>query len=472
MATRAITVGAADTEPPEMDDKGTDTVARWPLRLNLFWRTFALLLLLLLCANLVLYLLLRTNVDAPRIDKVSQSLGTAIELVRSSVAATDDRGRLALVQPRAAPGGPRVVRSHSNEHVIGLVGANMDQHLLDNLRARLKPETGFASSVDGVGGLWISFQLGTDTYWLQVAESVDEFRAGKSWQIWLSAGLFALVGSALVALAVSRPTRRLASVADSFVHGRLRITHLDEDTGTSEIRTVTKGINAMAAQLAKIDQDRAVMLAGISHDLRTPLARLRLEMELSVTDSNARSHIAADIDQLDAIIDKFLDYARPSVGELQPVRLRDVVDASIHPHQDQGGITINVNIPADLTAMGDQVDISRIITNLLENANRYGKTPSAGHTFVDISATPRKDWVLLRVRDYGTGVTPEMLPDLAKPFFRGDAARTAAKGAGLGLAIVDKAVQRMGGALKLSVSDTGGLVAKILLRQAKNPNDG
>ena len=97
----------------------------------------------------------------------------------------------------------------------------------------------------------------------------------------------------------------------------------------------------MADQLAKIEQDRAVMLAGISHDLRTPLARLRLETEMSVADEDARDHMAADIDQLDAIIDKFLDYARPDHADFKPVLLRDVIDACTYAvrgprrHQDQ-----------------------------------------------------------------------------------------------------------------------------------------
>jgi two-component system osmolarity sensor histidine kinase EnvZ len=99
----------------------------------------------------------------------------------------------------------------------------------------------------------------------------------------------------------------------------------------------------MAQQLAKIEQDRAVMLAGISHDLRTPLARLRLETEMSVVDADARDHMAADIDQLDAIIDKFLDYARPDHAELKPVVLNDVIDACGVCREDHGDMRVNVD---------------------------------------------------------------------------------------------------------------------------------
>jgi two-component system, OmpR family, osmolarity sensor histidine kinase EnvZ len=219
--------------------------------------------------------------------------------------------------------------------------------------------------------------------------------------------------------------------------------------------------------LAKIEQDRAIMLAGISHDLRTPLARLRLETELSVADPDAREHMAADIAQLDAIIDKFLDYARPDQIKLRSVALADVVDSCTYPFKDMDDMLIHVDVPANLRVMADEVELARVFSNLLENARRYGKTVDTGIASVSITAKARDEWVLIRVRDRGLGVAPEALRNLTKPFFRGDAARTSAKGAGLGLSIVDKTVQRMGGSFALQNSSSGGLAAHIKLRQVK-----
>jgi two-component system osmolarity sensor histidine kinase EnvZ len=109
-----------------------------------------------------------------------------------------------------------------------------------------------------------------------------------------------------------------------------------------------------------------------------------------------------------------------------------------------------------------------VISNLIENARRYGKTPETGIAVVDVAAKARNEWVLLKVRDHGMGVAPEALPNLIKPFFRGDAARTAATGAGLGLAIVDKTVQRMGGIFALANTTSGGLAAHIKLQRARS----
>jgi hypothetical protein len=151
---------------------------------------------------------------------------------------------------------------------------------------------------------------------------------------------------------------------------------------------VNIGFNRMAQQLAKIEQDRAVMLAGISHDLRTPLARLRLETEMSVVDADARDHMAADIDQLDAIIDKFLDYARPDHAELKPVVLNDVIEACMYAIEDHDDIRMNVDVPKNLQVLADEVELARVISNLLENARRYGKTPETGIAVVDIAGAP------------------------------------------------------------------------------------
>jgi two-component system, OmpR family, osmolarity sensor histidine kinase EnvZ len=216
-----------------------------------------------------------------------------------------------------------------------------------------------------------------------------------------------------------------------------------------------------------VEQDRAVMLAGISHDLRTPLARLRLETELSVADLDARAHMAADIDQLDAIIDKFLDYARPNKAEFQPVALSDVVAASAYAFQDKPDMALKVQIEDGLLVLADEVELGRIISNLLENARRYGKSPETGVARVSVAAIGREKWVLIKIRDHGLGVAPEQIANLTKPFYRGEAARTAANGAGLGLAIVEKTVARMGGEFALTNSASGGLSAHIKLQRAK-----
>ncbi|MCK7500918.1 MAG: ATP-binding protein [Comamonadaceae bacterium] len=117
----------------------------------------------------------------------------------------------------------------------------------------------------------------------------------------------------------------------------------------------------------------------------------------------------------------------------------------------------------DLTVMADETELGRVFANLFENARRYGRGTDTGVADVTVSYAQPGPWVIVSVRDHGPGVPPEKLAQLTTPFFRGDAARTAATGAGLGLAIVEKAMQRMGGSLELANAPDGGLMAHLRL---------
>jgi two-component system, OmpR family, osmolarity sensor histidine kinase EnvZ len=285
--------------------------------------------------------------------------------------------------------------------------------------------------------------------------------------LWLLGAVLAtLAGVVVIAQLINQPLRKLSFAASRFRGGEFD-SRLDETTITSEIREVNMGFNRMARELAKVEEDRAVMLAGISHDLRTPLARLRLEAEMSVIDDEARSNMANDIDQLDAIIDKFMDYARPGETHVRPVMLSKLIDKESASFRDPSEIRITSRVAIDLEVLADEVELGRVFSNLFENARRYGRTIDTGIAMVTVSYIRTGGWVICTVRDHGPGVAPEKLGQLTTPFFRGDAARTAATGAGLGLAIVDKAMQRMGGQVEVANAPEGGLVVHLRLRHVR-----
>jgi two-component system osmolarity sensor histidine kinase EnvZ len=317
-----------------------------------------------------------------------------------------------------------------------------------------------------VPALWVGFNIERDPYWLEAeVERVQPLTPG-TWFVWVSIALIATVtGSIGVARLINRPLKDLSFAASRIREGEFD-SRLDETTMTSEIRAVNIGFNRMARELAKVEEERAVMLAGISHDLRTPLARLRLEAEISVSDEEARRNMALDIDQLDAIIDKFMDYARPGDTRSVPVDLSGVIVREASAFRDPAQIRFSLRIPPELLVMGDDTELGRVFANLFENARRYGRSIETGVAKVKISHVQAGDTVIITVRDYGQGVAPEKLDQLTTPFFRGDAARTAATGAGLGLAIVKKALQRIGGTLELANARDGGLMVHIRLKRA------
>ncbi len=435
--------------------------------LSLFWRTFFLIALLLLGSILAWLQTLRSLELAPRAVQTAQQLATLVNLSRAAVIHADAIGRLSLLKTMADEEGVRIIPRERQDTVVTVDSDAMTRDMAAALRQRLGDGTVVASSVNGQSGLWIGFEIDGDDYWLLTDGGRYNVEAGKTWVVWLVvAALLSLVGAALIAGLINRPLKNLSFAASRVREGDFNASRLDETVNTSEIREVNIGFNRMAQRLAKLDQDRAVMLAGISHDLRTPLARLRLETEMSVVDPDAREHMASDIAQLDAIIGKFLEYARPDKVALSPVVLSDIVEACIYTFKDLSDVLIRVRMDDDLAVMADEVELSRIITNLLENSRKYGKSVDTGIAQIEIDAVGREKSVLIKIRDHGIGVAPDQIVNLTKPFYRGEAARTAANGAGLGLAIVDKTVARMGGGFMLNNSRSGGLSANIKLQRA------
>ena len=456
------------TGPAPLETGPAPLELRPRLGLSLFWRTFFLLSLLLIGSIVAWLQTFRALEFEPRAVQTAQQIASLVNLSRAALKYADPIARVSLIKTLADQEGVRVVPREPTDRYTQLAANAMDRRIIDELTSRLGFGTVLASAVNAEDGLWIGFRIEPDAYWMLMDRTRFSQVGGRTWLVWLiTAAALSLAGAAVIARLINRPLKQLSFAASRVRDGDFDASRLDEKAVTSEIREVNIGFNRMAQQLAKIEQDRAVMLAGISHDLRTPLARLRLETEMSVADTDAREHMAADIDQLDAIIDKFLDYARPDHAELKPVDLSAVVEACIYAIQDHGDIRVNVEVPKNIEVLADEVELSRVVSNLLENARRYGKTPETGIAIVDIAARARNDWVLLKVRDHGMGVSPDALPNLVKPFFRGDAARTAATGAGLGLAIVDKTVQRMGGNFALANTASGGLAAHIKLQRPR-----
>ncbi len=434
---------------------------------SLFWRTFLFLALLLLGSIVAWLQTFRSLESEPRAIQSAQQLASLVNLSRAALRYSDSIARVSLIKTLADEERVRITTREPKDTFKEFGKNELGEMISEELKARLGAGTVVASKVNGVNGFWVGFSIDGDSYWLLTDPSKVGPSRNSTWIVWLVvAAVLSLAGAAFIARLINKPLRELSFAASRMRDGDFDASRLDEQVATSEIREVNIGFNRMAAQLSKVEQDRVVMLAGISHDLRTPLARLRLETEMSVADEDARAHMAADITQLDAIIDKFLDYARLDPVRLEPVSVNAVVDTALYAVSEYDDMQITVSIPDNLEVLADEVELLRVISNLIENARRYGKTPDTGIARVEIAARTRDQWVLIKVRDHGMGVAPEMLPKLTRPFFRGDAARTAATGAGLGLAIAEKTIQRMGGVFELVNTGSGGLAAHIKLRRS------
>jgi two-component system osmolarity sensor histidine kinase EnvZ len=436
------------------------------LPLSLFWRTFFLLALLLAGGVFAWVQTLRALEFEPRAVAAAQQTASLVNLSRAALRQADGINRVAILKGMGAQQAVRVTPREPGDHWEAYEVDRFTQRVSSELRASLGPDAIVARSVNGKPGVWVGFSIDRDRYWLQAEQTAVGPLQSRTWFVWIGiAALATLIGSVAVASLINRPLKQL-SFAASRIRGGDLDSRLDENTLTSEIREVNRGFNRMARELARVEEDRAVMLAGISHDLRTPLARLRLETEMSVADEEAKRNMAADIDQLDAIIDKFMDYARPGETRLAPIALATLIEKEAASFRDPSQIRIHVRVSPDLVVMGDETELARVFLNLFENARRYGRGTYTGVAEVKVSCVRAGSWAIVTVRDQGAGVAPEKLHQLTTPFFRGDAARTAATGAGLGLAIVEKSLQRMGGSLELNNAPGGGLMVHVRLKRA------
>ncbi|MDP2017790.1 ATP-binding protein [Hydrogenophaga sp.] len=456
-----------ETHPTSLETAPAPLELRPSRGFSLFWRTFFFLALLLVGCIVAWLQTFRALEYEPRALQSANQLASLVNLSRAALVHSDSIARVSLIKTLADEEGLRIAPREPNDTFRLYDTDVLSRNVAERLRGRLGPDTLVAREVNGAPGLWIGFTIDGDPYWLLTDPSRIGPVAGTTWLIWLgTAALLSLTGAALIARLINRPLKKLSFAASRVREGDFNASQLNETVATSEIREVNIGFNRMAQRLSKIEQDRALMLAGISHDLRTPLSRLRLETEMSVADPDAREHMAADIEQVNSIIDKFLDYARPDHIKPERVSLNQAVDAAVFALGDDERNVFTTSIPPDTVVMGDAVELQRVFANLLENACRYGRDPHTGVARVEIAAKPKDDWVLIKLRDHGQGVDPEILEQLTQPFFRGDVSRTSATGTGLGLAIVDRAIARMGGRFALANSSTGGLSAHLKLQRA------
>ncbi|MDB5687717.1 MAG: integral rane sensor signal transduction histidine kinase [Rhizorhabdus sp.] len=262
-----------------------------------------------------------------------------------------------------------------------------------------------------------------------------------------------LLGGVLIRMTL-RPLRVLATAADGIGHGEPAIL---TEKGPSEVRRVIHAFNNMQERITQLIDDRTQALAAVGHDLRTPIARLRLRAE-AISEDALRTSVSRDLQEIDAMLASLFAFFG---GEADPepqanIDIAVIMATLVDDAQDRG-LVAEYTGPDHFDLVVRPVEIKRALANLVENALRYGKAAR-------LSLLPAHDHVVLRVEDDGPGIPAESLETVLQPFERLDPARARnTDGLGLGLAIVVRAVQRESGTLRLSNRPEGGLRADITL---------
>ncbi|WP_106744327.1 ATP-binding protein [Yoonia maritima] len=253
-----------------------------------------------------------------------------------------------------------------------------------------------------------------------------------------------------------RPIKRMAVAATDY--GRGRITPFTP-TGAVEVRAAGMAFLDMRNRLERQIQSRTLMLSGVSHDLRTPLTRMRLG--LSFIDEEDAAPLISDVDEMQRLVDAFLDFARSDAGDkIETLAPGDIINAVIEDNKRMNrdlGLS-GVEGEHELVPLRPTA-IRRALDNLVSNALRYGN-----HAEIGVSVTDRA--VRFWVEDDGPGIPPEQYDDAISPFVRLDPARNQDKGSGvgLGLSIVADIARTHGGILRLGKSTKlGGLKAELVI---------
>jgi two-component system osmolarity sensor histidine kinase EnvZ len=429
---------------------------------SLFWRTFFWIVALIVAILLAWAQSFRLFEREPRARQIAQQVVSIVNITRSALLYSDPAFRRELLADLAENEGIRIVPREDADAVKPFPDAPLERLVAAMVIERLGPGTELAAEVNNIGGVWVSFDIDGDDYWVFIERDPLTRDAGTQWVRWAAvAAILSLLVAVAITGVVNRPLRQLAAAARSMGAGRAP--EPLPERGPAEIRMVNRSFNRMVADLAQLEQDRAVLLAGISHDLRTPLARLRLEIDINALPEATRAAMIADIEQMDAIVGQFLDYARPLPQQpKERVPLAALVETALAQARLHDA-RLTVDVDAALEVPAHPTELARALDNLLTNAGRYGRDPESGQLDLTVSVHRDGNEAVIAIADRGPGIAPEQIERLLRPFERGDAARGGTRGAGLGLAIVDRIARVHGGALRLTANSPRGLRAELRL---------
>ena len=424
--------------------------------MTLFARSFLLIALLILVSAAATFQLYRVYEREPRARELAQQTVSVVNLTRAALVNADPFLRRSLLIELNEREGIRIAPLTGDELLEPLPADALFDLVSRKIKSAIGDRTRFAYARDRVEGFWVSFTIDEDEYWVMLPRERFEPQFGLEWLGWGLALLgLALAGAWLIASTISRSLRAIEAAARAV--GRGQAPAPLAESGPRELRAVSAAFNRMAGDLAAMERERATVLAGISHDLRTPLSRLRLALEMSGADRTAAEGMGADVEEIDKVIGQFLDFAR---GEDEPQTEGDlnslVSEVSESYRKREQAISFKPENP--LLLRFAPMAMRRAVANLVDNALSHAGAP------VEIATRREGSRVFIEVMDRGPGVPQQEAERLKRPFTRLDEARSGAGGAGLGLAIVDRVARAHGGRFELVEREGGGLVARLSLQ--------
>ena len=448
------------------------TTHRWGLwPRSLLGRNLLLMAALIVLGQLVAAVLVRQMIFKPRVAQVADGVARNVTALRAGLQALPPAQRVAFVEafnrqavlsaPPAAPesAARRALLSPMERQFVQAVSRRLGA----DDAATQTPQPLWRRDSTGVLSLRVVHEgaEGAESYWLNLPSVFPTREFTGAWLVaTLASMLLALLGAWWLQRHINRPLVQVVGAAQQLAQGQSPATLPDD--GPEEIATVARSFNQMAQSLATADHERALMLAGVSHDMRTPLTKLRVGGEIAgpQVDAPLAASMARSIDEMDGIVGQFLQFARSGDAEAPTTAsLNDLAQAVAEAQADHGRALVLELGALPHVPVRPQA-LRRALDNLVENAWRHGAPPVVLRTGADATQ------VWLEVQDQGPGITAEEIDRMRQPFARGGGtARAGAPGAGLGLAIAERVARAQGGALELHSAPGQGLRARLVLPQ-------
>lgn len=390
----------------------------------------------------------------PRASSAALMVVSTVKLTRLALLAAQDDRRLELLKELNRSEGVRIYPFDPLDEIEPLPGDPLMQRMAEKVREELGENTVIALNHLQVRGLWVSFGIGMDDYWVVIPSVRTEHPFPWQWMGWGALlVVLSLFGAWFITGRINLPLTKLALAADAIGRGE-RVGRLPE-AGAEEFTRVTHAINEMNDALARGEADRNLLLGGVSHDLRTPLSRLRLAVEMLPATGDLKAGMEQDIEDMDAIIGQFLDFIRGAEGEKETAGDLNALITGIADRYKREGKWLSLDLGALPEIKFRLLAMSRLLSNLIDNAFYYGEDPVIVRTRLD------GEKLVLSVLDRGPGLPEVEAERLLRPFERLDSARNREGAAGLGLSIAARLAQLHHGELSLRNREGGGLEARI-----------
>jgi two-component system osmolarity sensor histidine kinase EnvZ len=417
---------------------------------SLFGRLVVLVIGVLVLSHVAWFAVIRVERDQSQTRYAVEEATFLVDAVRQHIATSPD-------QP--LPSSVRIVDPASHDVPKPLTDADVETGklppsfagFLDDLRDRLPDGTDVrVGDPGGPPSLWVRGVR--DANWIVVpVQPLRPPRSRDRMLVWLAIIFSTAVMAALFAAwQLQHPLRSLAQAVGRF--GRGEPTPPVPERGPRELRQLTHGFNQMVREVSQNENDRAVMLAGVAHDLKTPLARLRLRAEM-MEEAKLRDGVVRDVDSMAHIVDQFLVFAHDGGDRSEPVEVDQQCERIARTYRavSPGAQPVEMRLTAGRGFVLPAATLDRLLSNLLDNAHAYGAPPVVIET-----SRSSKGWVL-RVADHGGGIAAQDLVKASRPFVRLDPARGGSGHSGLGLAIVERLARRAGGECEIGNHAQGGL---------------